>query len=206
MSNQRGKTRLMATRKSQRIGIWIIAIVMLVGTLGSFAVMVLANQNAQSDQEKQQKFMEEYQKQLDAQKKEAESLSTTHYGTFKPYQTSPASFDAEQVGDKVSTNDLKVGDGAEITAETKYQAYYIGWNPKGKTFDSSFDGEKLKAPIDTSTTSLIQGWNEGVVGMKVGGVREITIPSDLAYGETGSGDTIPPNTPIKFIVMIIAIK
>jgi FKBP-type peptidyl-prolyl cis-trans isomerase len=110
----------------------------------------------------------------------------------------------EQVGDKVTTRDIKAGDGAEITADTKYQAYYTGWNPKGVVFDSSIKGESLGAPIDTSQISLIQGWNEGVVGMKVGGVREITIPSDLAYGEQGSGDTIPPNTPIKFVVMIIA--
>jgi FKBP-type peptidyl-prolyl cis-trans isomerase len=196
----------MATRNSQRIGIWIIAIVMTIGTIGSFAVMILANDNAKIDQAQQQKLYADYQKQLDEQKKQADALSMQHYETFKTYQATPAAFDGGKVGDKVVKNDLKAGDGAEITADTKYQAYYIGWNPKGKTFDSSFDGSKLKAPIDTSTTNLITGWNEGVVGMKVGGVREITIPSDLAYGEQGSGDTIAPNTPIKFIIMIIAAK
>lgn len=200
----------MATNKGQRIGIWVIAIVMTIGTIGSFAVMMLANDNAKIDQQNQQKAYADYQKQIEEQQKkmeqEAATLSAVHYPAFKPYQTMPAAFDASKVGDKVTTTDLKPGDGAEIKADTKYQAYYIGWNPKGKTFDSSFDGEKLKSPIDTSTTNLISGWNEGVVGMKVGGVREITIPSDLAYGEQGSGDAIPPNTPIKFIVMIIATK
>lgn len=196
----------MATPKRQRIGIWIIAIVMLVGTVGSFAVMVLEGDNAKRDQEEQNKLLEEYKKQYEEQQKKADELSVTYYPQFKEYQSKPAEFDMSQVGDAVMTTDLKVGDGAEITDQTMYQAYYIGWNPKGKTFDSSFDGEKLKAPIDTSQTSLIPGWTEGVKGMKVGGVREITIPSDKAYGEQGSGDEIPPNTPIKFIVMVIATK
>jgi FKBP-type peptidyl-prolyl cis-trans isomerase FkpA len=193
----------MATPKSQRIGIWIIAGVMLVGTLGSFLAMALQNDNAQKDQQKMQEEYAKYQKQMEEQQKQGEELSKQYYPLFKPYESAPAVFDAETVGDKVTTKDLKAGDGPEIKADTKYQAYYIGWNPKGKSFDSSFDGEKLKAPIDTSTTSLIEGWNQGVVGMKVGGVREISIPSDLAYGEQGSGDAIPPNTPIKFVVYIV---
>lgn len=196
----------MATPKSQRIGIWVIAVVLLVGTLGSFAVMILEGKNSQSDQAQQQKLIEEYQKQLAEQQKQADELSAKYYGDFSQYKDKPAAFDMNQVGDKVTTSDLKQGDGAEITADTKYQAYYIGWNPKGKTFDSSISGEKLKAPIDTTTTTTIEGWTQGVVGMKVGGVREITIPSDLAYKDQGSGDDIPPNTPLKFIVMVIATK
>lgn len=197
----------MATPKSQRIGIWIIAVVMLVGTIGSFVVMILANKNAQLDQEQQNKAYAEYQKQADEEKKKGVELSTTYYPIFSEYKNAPAVFDKDTVGDKVITNDIKQGDGAEIGKDTKYQAYYIGWNPRGKSFDSSFDGEQLKAPLDTSQISLISGWNEGVIGMKVGGIREITIPSDLAYGEKGGGtDDIPANTPIKFIIMIIATK
>ncbi len=196
----------MATRKRQRIGIWVIAVVLFVGTIGSFFAMILQGNNDRADQQSQQKLIEEYKKQLAEQQKLADELSAKHYGTFVQYKNTPAAFDASQVGDKVATNDLKQGDGAEITADIKYQAYYIGWNPKGKMFDSSFDGEKLKSPIDTSTTSLIEGWDKGVEGMKVGGVREITIPSDLAYKDQGSGDDIPPNTPLKFIIMVIATK
>ena len=193
----------MATGKSQRIGIWIIAVVMLVGTIGSFAVMILANQNAQQEQAKQNEALAEFQKQQDA---ETKKLNDEYYPIFKEYEDAPAEFNKDEVGDKVATKDLKEGAGATISNETKYQAYYIGWNPRGKSFDSSFDGDKLKAPLDTSQISLIEGWNQGVVGMKVGGVREITIPSDLAYGEQGSGEDIPANTPIKFIVMIISAK
>lgn len=188
----------MATSKGQRIGIWIIAIVMTVGTLGSFAVMVLSNQNTAND-------AAAAQQQAAAQQKQADDLSTKYFSVLKPYQSTPAVFDASQVGKTVATNDLVVGTGADITASSKYQAYYIGWTPDGKTFDSSFSGDtKLSAPIDTGTTTLIDGWNQGVVGMKVGGIREITIPSDLAYGSAGGGSAIAPNTPIKFIIMIIA--
>jgi FKBP-type peptidyl-prolyl cis-trans isomerase FkpA len=196
----------MATPKSQRIGIWIIAVVMLIGTIGSFAVMILANKNAKIDQDQQNKLYAEYQKQVEQQEKQADELSGKYYGSFAPYKSAPAEFDKDAVGDKVTSSDLKQGDGADITKDTKYQAYYIGWNPRGKSFDSSFDGEKLKAPFDTSVMSAIPGWEQGVVGMKVGGVREMTIPSDLAYGEQGKGDDIPPNTPIKFVVMVIATK
>lgn len=196
----------MATPKSQRIGIWVIAVVMIIGTIGSFAVMVLANNNAKVDQDQQNKLYEEYQKQLKQQQAQTAGLSDKYYPIFKDYQNSPAPFDANSVGSTVTTQDLKVGDGATITADTKYQAYYIGWNPKGKSFDSSFNGQALKDPLDTSQMSVIPGWQQGVIGMKVGGVREITIPSDLAYGDKGSGNDIPPNTPIKFIVMIITTK
>lgn len=193
----------MATRKSQRIGILIIAIVLAVGTIGSFIVMILANDNATKEQAKLQ---EQYQKLLDEQTKRTDELSAKYYSEFKPYESVPAAFEAGSVGDTVTTNDLRQGEGDTIGESTAYEAYYIGWNPKGKVFDSSFDGDKLKAPLDTSGTSLISGWGEGVVGMKVGGVREITIPSDKAYGESGSGDDIPPNTPIKFIIMVISKK
>jgi FKBP-type peptidyl-prolyl cis-trans isomerase len=195
----------MATKKSQRIGIWIIAITMMVGTIGSFVAMVLGTQNDATDNAKLQAQIQEYQKELEEQQAEAEALSATYYPIFKQYESRAAAFDSN-VGDSVKTTDLKVGEGAAISAETKYQAYYIGWNPNGKVFDSSFADGALSTPIDTSQTTLIEGWNEGVVGMNVGGVREITIPSGKAYGESGSGEDIPANTPIKFIVMIIATK
>ena len=198
----------MATPKAQRIGIWVIAVVMLIGTLGSFAVMVLGTENDKKDQDEYNKMLEEYQKQEKEKQakadKEAAELSKKYYSTLEKYKDNPKAFDADKVGDSVTTDDLVVGDGAVIKKDTTYKAYYIGWNPKGKTFDSSFEGSSLKAPLDTSVMSLIPGWELGVEGMKVGGIRELTIPSDLAYKDQDKGADIPPNTPLKFIVMIIA--
>jgi FKBP-type peptidyl-prolyl cis-trans isomerase FkpA len=204
----------MATPKSQRIGIWIIAIVLTIGTLGSFLAIVLGNQNKQTDQANLQKASTEYQKAYtDYQAKskvydaqvaaQAKQLSDQYYGIFNQYASSPAKFDASSVK-TLKTQDIKIGDGEKITTKTAYSAYYIGWNPKGVIFDQSIDKGALKAPITvTPDGQMIVGWNQGVLGMNINGVRELSIPSSMAYGATGSGDNIPANTPIKFVVMVI---
>lgn len=192
----------MATPKSQRIGILIIALVMVVGTIGSFAIMVLSTKSSQEEAATQNQLIEQYRKQLEKERKEQ---SDKYYPILAQYKDTPAAFDVSKVGDKVVAKDLKVGTGSSITKDSTYKAYYIGWNPKGKVFDSSLDGKQLRSPLDVAGSgSLIKGWDEGVVGMKIGGIRELTIPSDLAYGEEGSGDQIPPHTPLKFIVMIVS--
>lgn len=187
----------MATKKSQRIGIWIIAVALTVGTLAGFIAMIIAPQNQAMDEERKQKAYAEYQEKV---AKQGDDLSKKYFDTFAKYKTRPAPFEAKDVK-KLSTKDLKVDDGEKLTKDTQYSAYYIGWTPDGKIFDQSIDGNKLTAPIPGG--DLIEGWNEGVLGMKLGGVREITIPSDKAYGEAGGGDKIPPNTPLKFIVLAI---
>jgi FKBP-type peptidyl-prolyl cis-trans isomerase FkpA len=194
----------MSTSRSQRIGIWVIAVVLTIGTIGSFFVIILANNNSTKDQASQaqqqqdlQKKYAEYQAKVQAQ---ADELSKTYYPILSQYTNQVAKFNADDVKSLV-TADLKEGDGAVIDSKTTYSAYYIGWNPDGKIFDQSIDGSKLKSPIAGS--GLIKGWTQGVIGMKLGGVRELTIPADLAYGDSGQGDLIPPHTPIKFIVLAI---
>lgn len=189
----------MSATTGQRIGIWIIAVFMLVGTIGSFAIIVLANNNAQQDQQRYDSLLAEYQAEVAAQETE---LSERYYDEFSQYASRVSAFDAASVTE-LQTEDLKVGDGEELTADSTFTAYYIGWNPEGTIFDGSLDDGTLKAPFTASPGSVIQGWSDGVVGMKVGGVRELAIPSDLAYGETGSGDAIAPNSPIKFVMMVI---
>ena len=187
----------MATSTAQRTGIWIIAIVLTVGTLAGFLGMILAPQNETADTARLEKLYADYQAEVQRQ---SDELSKKYYPEFSQYASRPAAFDAASVTE-LRTEDLKVGDGETITADTQYSAYYIGWNPSGKVFDQSIEGEALKAPIEGG--NLIEGWNEGVIGMKIGGVRELTIPSAKAYGETGQGEDIPANTPLKFIVFII---
>ena len=96
-------------------------------------------------------------------------------------------------------------EGNAVAYDTDYAAYYIGWLSDETIFDSSFDTTEsptsLKTPLSGSG-SMIQGWLEGIEGMKIGGVREITIPSVMAYGETEQG-SIPANSPLKFIIMLI---
>lgn len=191
----------MATSKKQRIGIWIISLIMLVGVLSSFLVLLILPKNEAIDQAKQQEQLTAYNDAYSTYQTKIDELSAKYYNEFSQYASLPAAFDSQLVTE-LETEDLKVGDGEDISDETAYSAYYIGWNPEGKIFDQSISDGALKAPI-SSDTSFIEGWSEGVVGMKIGGVRLLTIPSDKAYGETGSGEDIPANTPIKFVIMAI---
>jgi len=105
----------------------------------------------------------------------------------------------------VSIEDLKVGGGATATAGKVVSTHYTGRFPDGKKFDSSigrgpFEVENLgNAPV-------IKGWNEGIVGMKVGGKRQLRIPGDLAYGSRGYPGVIPPNATLIFDVELLDVK
>lgn len=193
-------------------------IVMVVGTLGSFAVMILSQQQSSKLQSAyntaQANFTKEqtaYQAQTDAQ---SNALSATYYNTFKQYASQVAKYDIASIT-TLGTEDLVVGSGDAVTTTSSFAAYYIGWDANGHVFDQSIDtkNNKLKAPFAITDgldkTSVISGWKEGLVGMHLGGVRLLSIPSDKAYGETGMTDqstgqvTIAPNMPLKFVVMAI---
>ena len=192
----------MATRKSQRIVIWIISIVMLVGTVGGFIAMMAAPGNEAKQQAALEAAQTEWQ---EAQAAQAKELSDRYFEQFSAQSSRVGEFSAEGITE-LKTEDLVVGEGDEVKGDTKIAAYYLGWNPSGKIFDGSIDGDSLKAPLAVdgpADAAVIEGWQKGLVGMKIGGIRELTIPSDLAYGETGSGEDIPANTPLKFIIMAI---
>lgn len=198
----------MATSKAQRIGIIVIAVVMAVGTIGSFFIMILANENQMADQTRQQedyqKQMEDYQKQMEEmqkeQDKEAKKLSAQYYDEFKQYESLPEPYDESKVK-KLEKEDLKQGNGEAINEDTRYRAYYIGWNSEGKVFDGSIEDGALKYPLEGGS-SLIEGWVKGVEGLKIGGVRVISIPGDMAYAQDQGAD-IKANAPLKFVIMAI---
>jgi len=193
----------MTKKNRQRIGVFIIAVVMLVGTIGSFMIMILADHNASQDQQQIAKLEADYQKEMEAYQaklsEQADELSDKYFDQFSRHQDEVSKFDAKSVKE-LKTRDLALGSGERVDEDTEYSAYYIGWTPDGKVFEQSIDNGRLRAPIQSG--SLIEGWTKGVIGMKLGGVRELTIPADMAYGESGT-DTIEPNTPLKFIVMVI---
>lgn len=199
----------MATSRSQRIGIWLIAITMFIGTIAGFIAMMVAPGNQARDdaelqaaQESYTKAYTEYQKKVSDQ---AAQLSKTYLAEFSSLQGRVKAFDVKSV-DKLKAKDIKEGTGTAIKDETEFAAYYIGWNPKGEVFDQSLQGQALKAPFQIKglkSTGVIEGWKKGLVGMKIGGIRQLTIPADQAYGKTGQGDKIPADTPLKFIVMAI---
>lgn len=187
----------MATPRSQRIGIGIIAVVMIIGTIGSFVVMILANNNARKDQEDQQKLYAEYQRQQQQQAEESASKAQPIDG----YKAKP--FDAGSVT-KLQKEVLKEGTGKTIKDSDMINVSYFGWLPSGKIFDSSKKSGK-NTPIDLSLDGVIAGWKEGLSGEKVGSVVKLLIPADKAYGDQASG-IIPANTPLAFIVKINSIS
>lgn len=205
------------TTKGQRIAIWAILILTVVSTVALYAASFLNSKNQAQEHADQQKKLKEVQKDYEKYKDrlavQAKELSNKYYEDFKGYENSNKAFNAANVKE-LAKNDLKIGEGEEITKDsTEFTAYYIGWKPDGVVFDSSFENGSLKLPILASKNNdrwgVIEGWSEGAQGMKIGGIRELTIPANKAYGEAGSPNeqdkskSIPANTPLKFIIMLV---
>ncbi len=106
---------------------------------------------------------------------------------------------------EVQINDITIGTGEEADVGMTVTVDYTGWLADGTKFDSSKDsGQPLTFTL--GARQVIPGWEQGVVGMKVGGKRELTIPPELAYGSRGAGGVIPPNATLKFEVELLAVK
>ncbi|OGO27148.1 MAG: peptidylprolyl isomerase [Chloroflexi bacterium RBG_16_52_11] len=100
--------------------------------------------------------------------------------------------------------DTSPGSGAEVKAGDTVSVHYTGWLTDGTKFDSSLDRDK-PFQLQVGAGGVIQGWDEGLVGMKVGGERRLTIPAALAYGEAGSPPVIPPNATLIFDIKLLEI-
>ena len=102
------------------------------------------------------------------------------------------------------SRDLTVGTGPEVTKGQQVSVHYAGWLPNGTSFDKS-------GPTDPALTftvgagRVIPGWDEGLVGMRVGGKRQLIIPPALGYGASGNGP-IPPNAVLVFTVDLVSVK
>ena len=101
--------------------------------------------------------------------------------------------------------DIVEGAGASPTTGQTAVVHYVGTLTNGKKFDSSRDrGQPFSFRVGVG--EVIQGWDEGVASMKVGGTRKMTIPSALGYGARGAGGVIPPHATLVFEVELIEIK
>jgi len=107
--------------------------------------------------------------------------------------------------------DVTVGSGAEAKPGTTAQVHYTGWlynasaaEHRGKEFDSSRSGAPFEFRVGAG--EVIQGWDEGVAGMKVGGKRVLTIPPALGYGASGASGVIPPNATLVFELELLGVK
>lgn len=100
---------------------------------------------------------------------------------------------------------LKEGVGEGAKANDKLTVNYTGWLENGTKFDSSLDRGK-PFTFTLGVGQVIKGWDQGMIGIKVGEKRKLTIPSNLAYGERGAGSMIPPNSTLIFEVEALNIQ
>ncbi len=110
----------------------------------------------------------------------------------------------------LKNNDLQieemvVGSGTEATKGNMVSVHYTGWLTDGKKFDSSLDRND-PFEFQLGAGYVIQGWDQGVQGMKIGGKRKLTIPAHLGYGARGAGGAIPPNATLVFEVELLGVR
>jgi FKBP-type peptidyl-prolyl cis-trans isomerase FkpA len=109
-----------------------------------------------------------------------------------------------------TVTDLRVGTGAAANTGSTVSVNYVGWlydgtNPekKGEQFDASQPGRPFVFWLGAS--QVIAAWDQGVVGMKVGGLRRLIVPASLGYGHTGAGNKIPPNASLVFEIELLGV-
>src|SRR3954467_13454698 len=106
---------------------------------------------------------------------------------------------------ELKMEDLVLGTGAEAKKGRTVSVLYTGWLTDGKKFDSSKDhGKPFSFALGGG--KVIQGWDEGVVGMKVGGRRKLTVPPEMGYGKQGFPGAIPPDATLVFEVELLGTR
>lgn len=165
------------TKKSTRIIIWVIAIVMAGGFIGSYFLLIIQNDQAKNPPAAQ---------------------TASQAGSATPVD--PTAYKVQGKVDKIQITDLTTGTGAEVKPGDTLTVQYKGTIAQtGAKFDSSYDrGE----PATFALSDVIQGWQQGMPGMKVGGKRRLLIPASLGYGAQAQPG-IPANSDLVFEIELL---
>lgn len=196
---------ILKTTWKQRVVSIVVAVILLGTTMAAYIALIINKGEAPvvknpKAHELELKLKEESAK-LDSRVSE---LSKQYYARLLRFRPEVKAYNAAAAnGSGVKTRDLELGSGDALTEKSAdYLAYYIGFCPDESIFDTSFNSKdnptSLRAPIQGG--NLIAGWNKGIEGMKLGGIREISMPGELAYGETREICGMK-NSPLKFIVL-----
>jgi len=198
------KEEMLKTSTRQRVVITIIAVIMLVSIIASYALIIQNSQSSTQAANDASKLIAKYESEYNDAISKIPDASSAYFSDFAKFTSRISAYNEVSANaGALHTEDLKEGTGRVLTdGDYNYLAFYIGWCPDETVFDSTLDNAKNPTKFKsvlTGSENLIEGWLLGVVGMKLGGVRELTIPSELAYkdGEICGGT----NKPLKFIVM-----
>ena len=195
------------TSPRQRFFIILIAILMVGSIVAGYVAIVISGAQGSStaSTEVDQAKIAEYTEAYNQAKTEFSELAQPDFEQFIQYKSEVTAYNEASANENgVQIEDLQIGTGKEITADdSEYLAYYVGWCADETIFDSSYDNNTSPtafAKILDASIGMIEGWTLGVEGMKLDGIRVVTIPGELAYGdkmEICGGK----NKPLKFMIM-----
>lgn len=198
------------TSTGQRVAISIIAFVMLGSIIASYAAIIIGNSSKSDSSESKlsDERMAYYQNNYEEKLGAFKEVSKNDFTAFSPYMSEVKAYNEKTANESgIQIRDLLAGTGRALgEKDGDYLAYYVGWCADETIFDSSLDNKtsptSFSKALDVSV-GMIEGWYQGAQGMKLGGVREITIPGELAYGDKTEicGGY---NKPLKFLIMPVA--
>lgn len=130
------------------------------------------------------------------------------FGLAGPAQTPPASSSPNAPMPQLKITDDKIGSGPVAVTGDTVTVNYVGKLDNGTEFDASANHPQTKNgfTFTLGAGQVIKGWDEGIAGMKVGGVRTLVIPPALAYGDQGAGNVIPPGATLTFTVTLLKVQ
>ena len=186
----------MANTNSQRVAAFLLALLFLLTTVAA-AIYVIYELNTESG------IVNETTTSTTQPQDTANACGQSQVAAVEP-RAIPTTTTADIPVSELEIIDIEEGTGAEVQPGDCVAALYYGTLASdGQFFDGNYETGQ---PIEFPLTGVIPGWTQGIPGMKEGGVRRLVIPAELAYGEAGSGDTIPPNSDLVFEVQIISTR